>query len=509
MISRWINAGSRNIGHRQIQTAMPANKSFQERRASRSLLSAILVGSVVVAGSGRLLAQDVPPPPPDQQYNQQDQQQTQQVPQYGPQDQQMQQPDGQAQYGGNPPQQAPQQNPGPQGQPLAGQQIEQLVAPIALYPDALVAQVLAAATYPTQVVEADQWRQQQGDAPPDQIAANANAQQWDPSVKALTAFPSVLSQMDRNMQWTSDLGNAYYNQPQDVMDAVQRMRQRAQAAGNLRDTQQLSINQDNGGIAIEPANPEVVYVPAYNPWVVYGPPVMAFPGYYYAPPPGVFFGVGFGFGIGFGIGIPLRPWAPWGWGWHNWGCGWHDRTIVYNRTTYITRSTTVINRGFSRPGGPPVQLAGTRGSFVNRPGYANYANRVANPRVTPGATTGARPAGQPGTNGFANRPSYNSPGSYNRPAPGNASGGYNRAPSTGYSRPAQSYAPNSGTNAYRPSAPAQNQGRPSPTYNRSMQGNSGQGNYNRPAPAPRSAPAPHAAPAPRSNGGGGGGGHHR
>src|ERR1700753_150431 len=153
------------------------------------------------------------------------------------------------------------------------EQLEQLVAPIALYPDALVAQILAAATYPTQVVEADRWRETQGNAPADQIANAANAQQWDPSVKALTAFPSVLSQMDRNLQWTTDLGNAYYNQPQDVMDAVQRMGPRAQAAGSLQDTQQQTISDDGGDIAIAPASPDVVYVPVYNPWVVYGAPI--------------------------------------------------------------------------------------------------------------------------------------------------------------------------------------------------------------------------------------------
>src|SRR5450432_4083086 len=103
----------------------------------------------------------------------------------------------------------------------AGEDLQQLVAPIALYPDALVAQILAAATYPAQVADADHWRHAQGYASSDQIAAGADAQPWDPSVKALTAFPQVLAQMSRNLQWTSDLGNAYYNQPQDVMEAVQ------------------------------------------------------------------------------------------------------------------------------------------------------------------------------------------------------------------------------------------------------------------------------------------------
>ena len=132
----------------------------------------------------------------------------------------------------------------PQGQPLSAEQLDQLVAPIALYPDALVAQVLAAATYPTQVVEADRWRQAQGNAPAEQIAAGAETRHWDPSVKALTAFPTVLAQMDRNLQWTTDLGNAYYNQPQDVMDSVQAMRQKAEVAGQLRSTPQQVVTND-------------------------------------------------------------------------------------------------------------------------------------------------------------------------------------------------------------------------------------------------------------------------
>jgi hypothetical protein len=478
--------------------------------ALRSLMAVTIMAGLVFTGSARLLAQDVPPPPPDQDQQQAPAQDNQQLPQYGaplPQDnnQAPQQQDA------NPPQQG--QAPAPQGQPLTADQLNQLVAPIALYPDALVAQILAASTYPMQVVEADRWVQAQGNAPADQIAAGANAQQWDPSVKALTAFPSVLSQMDRNLQWTTDLGNAYYNQPQDVMNAVQQMRQRAQQAGTLQSTPQQTVSEDNGDIDIAPANPEVVYVPVYNPWVMYGPPVVAFPGYYYYPPPGVFVGVGFGFRIGFGFGIPVRPWAPWGWGWHSWGCGWHDRTVVYNRTTYITRSTTVINRGFNRPGAPPVQLAGQRGSFMNRPAYAGYANRVA---------SGARPAP---VNGFANHPGNNAGNFNNRPV---AQPGLNNhvqqptyrpAPTNGYlngNRPAP-VAPGSNRpapvfpgNTQRPTySPAPTYNRPAPTYRPSAPQNYSRPSapvQSRPAPAPQhQMSAPHSAPAPH----GGGGGDHR
>ena len=164
-------------------------------------------------------------------------------------------------------------------QPMSAQQLEQLVAPIALYPDPLIAQVLTASTYPAQVADADRWRQSMGYAPADQIAAGADAQNWDPSVKALTAFPQVLAQMERNMRWTTDLGNAYYNQPQDILQAVQMMRQRAQAAGNLQNTPQETVSYDQGNIEVAPANPQVVYVPAYNPWAVYGQPIYPYPGF--------------------------------------------------------------------------------------------------------------------------------------------------------------------------------------------------------------------------------------
>ena len=190
------------------------------------------------------------------------------APQYAPQPLPNQQPQpgyGQPAYpqpysqqpGYAQPEQYDQQQPGPQqAYPDAGQQypqqdygqtpaqalnteqLEQLVAPIALYPDTLVAQVLAAATYPAQVVDADHWRQAQGSVSPDQVAAGANMQSWDPSLKALTAFPQLLAEMDQNLRWTIALGNAYYNQPQDVLDVVQVMRQRAQAAGNLASTPQ-------------------------------------------------------------------------------------------------------------------------------------------------------------------------------------------------------------------------------------------------------------------------------
>ena len=182
-----------------------------------------------------------------------------QQPGYAPPEQYDQQQPGSQQPYPDPGQQYPQQDYGQlPAQALNTEQLEQLVAPIALYPDTLVAQILAAATYPAQVVDADHWRQAQGYASPDQIVAGANMQSWDPSLKALTAFPQLLAEMDQNLRWTIALGNAYYNQPQDVLDVVQVMRQRAQAAGNLASTPQESVSYAQGYIQVAPVNPQVV-----------------------------------------------------------------------------------------------------------------------------------------------------------------------------------------------------------------------------------------------------------
>jgi hypothetical protein len=300
--------------------------------------------------------------------------------------------------------------PAPQGQPLSAEQLDQLVAPIALYPDALVAQVLAAATYPTQVVEADRWRQAQGNAPAEQIAAGAENRNWDPSVKALTAFPTVLAQMDRNLQWTTDLGNAYYNQPQDVMDSVQAMRQKAQVAGQLRSTPQQVVANEGGAITIVPASPTVVYVPVYNPWTIWGSPFPMYPGYYYAPPPGIFWG---GLAIGFGLGIGIGLFAHWGWGWGHWGMGWGSHAVFFNHGAYMTHSATVINRGFNRPGGPGRNF-GARGAYA-RPGGFNRAGGSVNRASVGnrGAGVANRSGGTAGrTGGTINRSSA----SANRPA---------------------------------------------------------------------------------------------
>jgi Protein of unknown function (DUF3300) len=225
-------------------------------------------------------------------------------------------------------------------------ELQQLVAPIALYPDALVAQILAASTYPTQVVEADRWMQRHSDLKGEQLAKEVDKQDWDPSMKALAQFPSVLENMDKNLSWTSSLGEAYANEPQDVTNAVQEMRQQARKAGHLNSNEQEQVTTQGNTIVVEPANPEVVYVPAYDPWLVYGEPIIAYPGWY--PVPGIFWGgVGLSFGIGFGIGY----FGGFGWGWGHWGYDWRGHGPMFNHNIYISHSHTVFNHGHFERGG--------------------------------------------------------------------------------------------------------------------------------------------------------------
>jgi uncharacterized membrane protein YgcG len=234
--------------------------------------------------------------------------------------------------------QANQQLPTPAAQ-QSSQELQQLVAPIALYPDALVAQVLAASTFPTEIVEADRWMQSHSRLKGEELAGEVDKQPWDPSVKALTQFPSVLANMDKNLSWASSLGDAYANQQQDVMDAVQAMREQALKAGHLNSNEQENVTTEASTIVIQPAVPDVVYVPEYDPWLVYGYSIVAYPGWY--PVPGIFYdGPGLYFGAGFGIGY----FGGFGWGWNHWGYDWHGRRAIYNHNTYISRSRTIINR---------------------------------------------------------------------------------------------------------------------------------------------------------------------
>ena len=162
---------------------------------------------------------------------------------------------------------------------ISAQDLANLVAPIALYPDALLAQVLAASTYPLEVVEAQQWLQQNAALHNGGLLQAAQQQPWDPSVQALVAFPGVLALLNRNIRWTTDLGNAFLAQQSDVMSAIQTLRAQARESGQLASTPQLSVNTDVQGdrsaIEIQPANPQIIYVPSYNPSFVWGAPAAA------------------------------------------------------------------------------------------------------------------------------------------------------------------------------------------------------------------------------------------
>jgi uncharacterized membrane protein YgcG len=259
----------------------------------------------------------------------------------------------------------------------APEQLHRLVAPIALYPDSLVAQILAASAFPEQVVEADQWVQAHPDLKGEALGQAVDQQPWDPSVKALTGFPSVLGNMDKNLSWTSSLGDTYYNQEQDVMDAVQVMRQRAQEAGKLKNTEQQTVTTQDSNIVIEAASPEIVYVPAYDPWVIYGDPIVAWPGWY--PYPGIWYGGPYlSFGVGFGIGY----YGGYGWGWHHWGSDWHHRSITYDHDRYYSRSRTFYNRNnYYRTGEARGEFSRDHGRFSGNQGgdraRSNEGNRPA------------------------------------------------------------------------------------------------------------------------------------
>ena len=168
----------------------------------------------------------------------------------------------------------------PQSAHLSPDQLQQLVAPIALYPDALLAQILAASAYPTQIVEAQRFIEQNPTLKGTALGTEVDKQDWDPSVKALTQFPSVLANMDKDLSWTSELGDANYNQSADVMDAVQVLRKKAQDAGNLKTTPQQTVTDQGPTVVIQPANPQVVYVPEYDPELIYGYPIGLWPGFY-------------------------------------------------------------------------------------------------------------------------------------------------------------------------------------------------------------------------------------
>ena len=227
-----------------------------------------------------------------------------------------------------------------QDQPAARQfrqeELDQMLAPVALYPDSLLAQILMAATYPLEVVQADRWTKANRNLGGDQLNDALDQKEWDSSVKALVPFPQVLSMMSERLEWTQKLGDAFLDQQDEVMDTVQRLRARAQAAGNLRDTEQQRVIVQEGDIEIEPVQPEVVYVPVYDPTIIYGPWwYPAFPPFFFPPPPGLVFVRGFGFWTGVRVG------RAWDYAWGRWDWRHHYVNVNVNRNINVNRSINI------------------------------------------------------------------------------------------------------------------------------------------------------------------------
>ena len=337
--------------------------------------------------------------------------------------------------------------PQPPAQPLAADQLEQLVAPIALYPDPLLAQLLVAATYPAQVVGADHWLQAQGNADPNQIAYSVDAEPWDPSVKALTAFPQVLALLDQNLQWTTDLGNAYYNQPQDVLETVQVLRQRAQDAGTLQNTPQEALSDNQGYIQLASPDPQVAYVPAYNPWDVYGQPVQPYSGFSLLGSLASFAGSA---AVRYGPGIAMAAFNHTPFGLAAWALNWLTQSVLFHQANYQTRSTSVAHWASPRNGMPqhtamPAQLYGSnRSQSYSQPGYQSGYDRPATAYARQLQSNYARPAAQ---NYAYSRPQSQAgmparPQSYSRPSNsyyGNSGQSYGARPSPTYASPQQSW----------------------------------------------------------------------
>jgi hypothetical protein len=253
---------------------------------------------------------------------------------------------------------------------LPPDQLDSLVAPIALYPDPMLSQTLVASTYPLEIVQLQQWLEKHKDLKDKALADAVQKENWDPSIQAMAGLPEVVKQLADNIKWTSDLGNAFLAQQEDVMAAVQRMRTKAMGAGNLKTTEQQKVEtkvvETKTVVVIEQANPQVVYVPSYNPVVVYGPPVYPYPPIYY-PPPGAYAA---GMAISFGVGVAMGAMWHGGWGY---GCGWGHNDVNINVNNNFQRNN--INN-INRSGGNRVNAGNN--TWQHNPqhrGGAPYSDR--------------------------------------------------------------------------------------------------------------------------------------
>ena len=221
-------------------------------------------------------------------------------------------------------------------------QLDSLVAPIALHPDPTLSQTLVASTYPLEVIQLKQWMDQHEHLGDKALADAVKKQDWDPSIQGLAALPDVVKLLAENIKWTTELGNAVLAQQNEVMDAVQRMRKKAQDAGNLKSSQQQRVKtevvESKQVIVVEQADPQVVYVPSYNPTVVYGAPVYAYPPIAY-PPPGYHAA---GMAISFGVGVAMGAMWSGGWGYNS---GWGGNNITINNNNNFVNNSNRVNGG--------------------------------------------------------------------------------------------------------------------------------------------------------------------
>jgi uncharacterized protein DUF3300 len=299
--------------------------------------------------------------------------------------------------------------------PVPADQLDSLVAPIALYPDPLLAQTLAASTYPLEIMQLQQWLAKNA-ALKDKALADAVAQQpWDPSVQSMAAVPDVVKQLADNIQWTTDLGNAFLAQQGDVMKAVQRMRAKAQGTGNLKSTEHQAVEtrvvEDEHVIVIEQASPQVVYVPSYDPLLVYGPPVYPYPPISY-PAPGYYAA---GMAVSFGVGVAMGAFWGSGGGW-GWGPRWGNNDITINNNNNFVRNAnvrtgyrggTVSNtwqHNAAHRGGAPYRDRATANRYGGTARGDSLANRQAGARQQISRQGGNLPSSRAaGTSGFGDR----------------------------------------------------------------------------------------------------------
>jgi len=255
---------------------------------------------------------------------------------------------------------------------LSQDQLQSLVAPIALYPDPLLSQCLVASTYPLDIMEAAQWVSKNPDLKGDALTEAAKKQDWDPSIQAMVALPEVMKRMSENIKWTTDLGNAFLAQESDVMNAVQALRVKAKDAGKLQSNEQMNVEtkvvETKTIVEIQPASTQVVYVPSYSPTVIWGPPAYPYPPVYYPPyTPGAAL---FTFGMGMAMGAAISG----GWGWNcGWGGGGNNTININNNNTFVNNSnrTNNVNRSGNsnwshdgnRRGGVPYQDRSTANKY--------------------------------------------------------------------------------------------------------------------------------------------------